>query len=1117
MKKVCNLVSSGWPFLQCSLKMKFTTLFLLTSLAVTYANNVYSQKTKVSLDVINMEVGHVLEKIESTTDFLFIYAVRYVDVKRKVSISVKNEKIEKVLKIIFKDTNTAFEVIGTQVVLKEKKEESALHAVPTISAQPLPPGLQSTISGKVTDAIGPLPGVTIAIKGSTVIAISDKDGNFTINAAPTDTLVFTFLGFATQEKTVGSSTIIDVILLPDMTSLQEVVVNAGYYSVRDRERTGSIAKITAKEIENQPVTNVLSAMQGRMAGVSITQNSGAPGGGYDIQIRGKNSLRTRSSTNDIDGNMPLYVINGVPIGNEITSLYSAQIFPMRSFNPLNSINPNDIESIEILKDADATAIYGSRGANGVILVTTKKGTPRKLNLSINNSYGVSQIVSKMKLMNTEQYLGMRRQAFANDGITSFPATAYDVNGTWDQARYTDWTDTLIGNTATMATTQATLTGGSESTSFLIGLGHTEQTTVFANDFKYVTNTISNNINHRSADNRFLLNVSNLFSIQKNNVVNEDLTRKSLMIQPNAPALYNQDGSLNWENNTFNNPVAIYNSTYSNENKQLLLNFNTDYELFSKFHVKLNGGINYHTFEEWSLRPNTMYNPASAAGQSSAFSSALKSTQERFSFILEPQLSWTYKSDRHQLDLLAGGTFQKEENSQGAVTGTGFQSNAFIRNIGAATTKNILDQTNSEYKYAAVFGRINYQLDNKYIVNITGRRDGSSRFGPNKKFANFGAIGAAWLFSGEDFLKDLPWLSFGKLRGSYGSTGNDNIGDYQYIDTYTVSNFIYNNVAGLVPSRLYNPNYSWEKTTKLEAALELGLFDNRLNLVAAWYRNRSSSQLVGYQLPAITGFNSVLANLNATIENSGLELEFNARPFAKGEFTWDTGINISFPKNKLLSFPGLEGSTYANQYVVGQPTTIAKVFQLEGIDQATGRYIFTDFNGDGRISMPDDNKVIENIAVKYFGGVTNNLRYKNLNLSFLFQFVKQNNWNYNNIMVLPGSTNNQPVELLNVWSPENPNGSYMPYTIGANSAVNTLHTYMQRSNKAVSDASFVRLKNVQLSYKLPLKSNVFKDVNIYVQGQNLITWTKYFGMDPEFTLIGYLPPLKTYAFGVQFNL
>lgn len=973
-----------------------------------------------------------------------------------------------------------------------------------------------TISGTVTASGQPLSGVMISQEGSDQVTKTGSNGTYTMQvSAENPILWFRHPEYAEQRIETSNRTVINISLEQKVKGIEEVILNAGYYKVRDKERTGSMVRVSAKDIENQPVANVLSAAQGRMAGVSITQNSGTPGGGFDVQIRGRNSLRNLSNS-EIDGNQPLYVIDGVPVGGSMTSLYSASILPTKNINPLNSISPNDIESIEILKDADATAIYGSRGANGVVLVTTKQGKNKKLAFSINTNYGLSRVASKMKMMNTDQYLEMRRQAYSNDGISTYPANAYDVNGVWDQNRDTNWVKELIGNTAALYSTQFSLSAGSETTSFLLSLGHSEQATVFRDDFRYRTNTINSNIAHRSKDNRFQLNVSNIFSKIDNNLVRQDISRQAYLLAPNAPRLYNADGSLNWENNTYTNPVAMYNSTYSNDNLQFITNVNAEYEVVSHLKIKLNGGINYNTFKEWALQPNTIYNPSTATGQSSAYSRTSKNNQNRFSYIFEPQAEWNLKKAKYEITVLAGASIQNETNRSGSLVGVGFDSNLFMTNISAAKTRTVGDQINTEYRYAAVFGRINYQYDKRYFLNITGRRDGSSRFGPNKRFANFGAVGAAWILSNENFLKDVRWISFAKLRGSFGTAGSDNIGDYQFLDNYTTSTLIYNNVAGLLPARLFNPDYSWEKTTKLETAIELGFFKNRINFTGAWYRNRSSNQLVGIQLPTVTGFNAVLANLDATVENRGFELELSAKPLSEGAFTWQTGFNISFPKNRLLSFPGLEGSTYANRYVIGESTSIVKLYQYEGIDPATGLYRFKDYNKDGKISSPYDNQVIGNTDVRYFGGWSNNLRYKNWDLSFLFQFVKQDNFNYNRNMLIAGSQSNQPVEVLNVWSPSNPDGAYMPYTTGADGTKSALHTYFQNSTASVSDASFIRLKNVQLGYSIPVPSGFLRSVKVYVQGQNLLTLTNYYGIDPEFVTAGYLPPLRTYSFGAQIN-
>ncbi|WP_319590143.1 SusC/RagA family TonB-linked outer membrane protein [uncultured Draconibacterium sp.] len=971
-------------------------------------------------------------------------------------------------------------------------------------------GQTINVSGRVTDQNNqPLPGVNVVLKESPSIGtITEANGRYFLKDVPSGAVLsFSFIGFKTLEIPLNGRSHLNVQLQEDITTLSEVTVNAGYYTVKDQERTGSIARVRSKELENQPVSNALSSVQGRMAGVNITQSSGVPGGGYNIQIRGTNSLRR-------DGNYPLYIIDGVPATLQSPSALGGTIIPYGEIDPLNAINPNDIESIEILKDADATAIYGSRGANGVILVTTKKGkTGSRTALSINSSYGVSQIARKMKLMDTPQYLEMRRQAYANDGITDYPANAYDINGTWDENRYTDWQEELIGSTATNSMLQFSLNGGGNNSRFLISGSHNEQTTVFSDDFKYKTDNISGNFSHHSSDNRFMLNASGLFSNQSNNLIQTEITSQALRLSPNAPALYQEDGSLNWENNTFNNPLAAYESTYSYKSKTFNSDLNLQYEVLPSLFIKANGGISYTSFEEIMLRPNTMYNPA--YGLTPDFSQAFKNLNQNFSWIVEPQLNYRHTFNNHDFDVLVGGTLQQTQRTTLNIMGYGFESNALITNLAAAANVMVTGDDKTEYRYAALFGRINYKYKERYILNFTGRRDGSSRFGPDQRFASFGAIGAAWIFTKEYFLASGSWLSFGKLRASYGITGSDLIGDYQFLDTYTVSNTLYGGNTSLYPSRLNNPYFSWEKTTKLEAAIELGFLKDRIQFSTAWYRNRSGNQLVGIPLPGTTGFSTIQANLPAKVENKGLEFELNTTPVQSEHFNWNSSFNISFPDNKLISFPGLEGSTYANQYVIGYPTSIIKVYNYEGIDPETGLYQFTDYNDDGNITSPEDNQIIEDIAVKYFGGWSNQFSYRQWEFSFLFQFVNQRQKNYISMMPRPGSMYNQPVEVLNVWSEENPDGKYMPYSSGTNSQINRLHGYLSNSNAAVSDASFIRLKNIQLAYQLQV-NKYLQSARFYVQGQNLLTISDYFGLDPEFSLSGYLPPLKTWSFGIQLN-
>ncbi|WP_232067291.1 TonB-dependent receptor plug domain-containing protein [Flavobacterium bizetiae] len=460
---------------------------------------------------------------------------------------------------------------------------------------------QIEIKGTVKDGSNPLPGVTISVKNKlNVAAISDYSGQYTIAAAPADTLVVSFIGFKTAFIAVKNRKVVDVQLHYDTTILQEVRVNAGYYSVKESERTGNIARITSKDIETQPVTNVLAAMQGRMAGVSIIQQTGVPGGGFDIKIRGQNSLRT-------DANQPLYIIDGVPYSSDPVGYnQTSSIYPAVT-SPLNSINPDAIESIEVLKDADATSIYGSRGANGVVLITTKKGKKGKTVFTVKTSTGAGSVAKFMDLMNTEQYLEMRRQAFLNDKIP-YRATDYDVNGTWDQNRYTDWQKELIGGTSVINNVQGTISGGSDKTQFLLSRNYRQESSVFPGSFPYKKGGGQFNLNHTSQDDKFRLTFSAGFTAQKNNQPAFDLTYDARSLAPNAPALYNPDGSLNWENSTWENPLRNLNAEYKSQTNDLVTNALLSYEIIPSLFIKTSLGYTNLNTIETRTSPSSIYNP-----------------------------------------------------------------------------------------------------------------------------------------------------------------------------------------------------------------------------------------------------------------------------------------------------------------------------------------------------------------------------------------------------------------------------------------------------------------------------------------------------------------------------
>ena len=961
------------------------------------------------------------------------------------------------------------------------------------------------LSGIVKSADGmPLEGVTVWQKDSDNGTQTNEQGFYTLSSTSNATITFEYLGFKTQQLK-ASTNVLNVTMQIDDDTLEELVINAGYYTVTDKERTGSISKITSKEIGQQPVANPLAAMQGRMAGVNITQSSGTPGGGFDIQIRGRNSLRT-------EGNAPLYIVDGVPYPSNTMSDYtvSGQVLPYGNISPLNKMNPKDIESIEVLKDADATAIYGSRGSNGVVLITTRKGSTDKTTFSLQSVTSVSTVSKFMDLMDTQEYLKMRRDAFANDGITEYPANAYDVNGTWEEDRYTDWQKKFIGGKAVSQNTQFSIGGGSGKTSYLFSAGHRNDGTVFIGDFGYKRTNFMLNVSHQSKDNRFSLQGNLQKSDQRNKLMATDFTSQ-MFLAPNAPDLYQSDGSLNWENNTFDNPLANLNAAYLVEIGDIAANVSFKYSLSSKLDAKLSMGLTETDLREYKTVPHTIYNPS--YGLTSKNSSLTQTVSERGNWIMEPQLNWISKTEKGVWNVLVGATVEERREALLGMIASNFTSNDFIMNAANAATQRINKDNEAMYRYMALFGRVNYIHKDKYIVNLTARRDGSSRFGPSNRFGNFGAVAAAWLFSREKIFDSSSWLNFGKLRVGYGITGSDLIGDYQYLNTFAISSYKYDVNVGLDVLRLYNPEFSWENNKKLEIALELELFNGRITTDISSYRNRSSNQLVGIPLPGTTGFPSVQANLNATVENSGWEFTLRTSNISNQNFNWNTSANLSIPRNKLIAFPNLEESTYANTYEIGRPITIRKTYKYKGINKESGLYEFVDENNDGQINLLDRTNAID-VGVRWFGGISNEISYKNILLSFHWQFVKQKVLSPDYYGSISGANRNKPSRATDYFSETNKEALYQKPTSGYNAAAIVAYQNYLMSDAMIIDGSYIRLKSLQLQYTFkPFKNNI--TLNTYAQGFNLFTLSKYWGNDPE-TIGSYLPALRTVAVGFNIN-
>ena len=975
-----------------------------------------------------------------------------------------------------------------------------------ICATPMLAQVGKTVQGTVTEHQLPLSGAMITEKGTDNHTFSDSQGNYQLTLTTDQAiLIIETPNLSIREEEVKNRTLIPIECAEDTIGLNEVVLNAGYYAVKDKERTGAIARITAKEIENQPVNNVLDALQGRVAGLEITPTTGVAGGGYTIRLRGQNSIAA--------GNEPLFIIDGVPFDMNSMSYVgvSGQVLPLANVSPLNSLDPNMIESIEILKDADATAIYGSRGANGVILITTKKGKNGKTSFQFESQTTITEITKKAELLSTDSYLKLRKDAFSYDRTSTYPSTAFDVNGQWKQDKYTDWQQVFIGNKGINHTMNGTISGGNENTSFMLSTALVRESSVFYGNFNY--NRFSNhfNLNHNSNDKRFAINLAVGYSTDQNKLPTSDLTKKALSLSPNAPDLYNEDGTYNWENSTWANPVAALNSYYKSKANQFNSSLNIKYKLFPFLEFLTSAGYNKNDLLDKQFNPNTTRNPSN--GSTSEVSNQIRNTSIRESWIIEPQLNASFNFDKHQFNSSIGLTFNTQDYETISLAASGFLSNDLIDNITAANSIVYLNNNAGQYNYQAVYGRLNYNYDRKYFINITGRRDGSSRFSPENRFANFGAIGAAWIFTEEDFLKGNKLLSFGKIRGSYGVTGNDQIGDYQYLDNYTITKEG-NALVYLQPSRLYNPNFGWEKNNKLNIGLELGFLKNKIQLNVDYYDNRSDNQLIGYTLPATTGFTAIQSNLNAVVQNKGIELGLQVKPIDTPILKWMSAFNLTIPSNKLLKYDELASSNYANQFVIGQSLSIRKLYHLTGINPTTGLFEFEDFNKDQKITAIEDKKVIVDTNPQYYGNLVNSFTWNNLNFDFNFQFTKKKGYHLQQMFTMPGTMSNQLAETFNYWN-NSANPLYQIPSNGSNSAAYTAYQNYLTSDAIIVDRSFIRLKTLAIQYNLPKKLVDQFNLQLYVQGQNLFTISKYKVADPEHNQ-NFLPPLRRYTIGMKLN-
>lgn len=1086
-----------------SYKFFFSLLFAFTVLSPGLKAQYKPVDKRISFVGKNVRLADFFNVVWDQTHMQAFYNDEQLSSEERITVEFKREPLDNVLAFLLRKKQlTWYYREETFVILPKKPGEPDLGQMPDEATMSIP--------GVVIDKSGvPLQNASVIVKGGRKGASTSEAGKFLLSGIRKKTILsISCIGYSPKDIQVFDDDTLKVQLTPAVTGLDEVLVIAYGTSTR-RNLTGAVSEITSKDIAQQPVSDPLLAMQGRIPGLSITQTSGLPGAEVKVELRGRNSIAA--------GNNPLYIVDGIPFpGTALTFNNIADegrtISALGASNPLNMINIADIASIDVLKDADATAIYGSRGANGVILITTKTAKQGRMKMDANIYSGVGTMGHSASYLNTQQYLQMRREAFKNDKTIPQPSD-YDI-GLWDTTRYTDWQKELLGGTAKITDGQIAFSGGDSTIQARVSGGYRRESTIYPGDFNYQKASGRINLNMLSRDKRFKLTIGASYVADKNYLPARDMA-SFIGTPPTAPALY-KDGQLNWEDGTFDNPMASFLKTYNGKTSNLLTNAVISYNILPGLQVKANVGYNLMEMHEVQPNPITAFNPAyNQLGYSFFGNGSSKSLS------VEPQLIYKRSVAKGELEMLIGTTYQQEIRSQDAFYAFGYANDELLETMTAASSIQKLGESYYKYHYNALFGRINYNWEGKYIVNLTGRRDGSSRFGPGRQLANFGSVGAAWIFSREHWVENtLPFLSFGKLRASYGRTGNDQIADYGYYASYSTSP-PYSGLGGLSPTRLYNPNYGWELSNKAEVGLELGFRQDQVLFRASYYHNRSSNQLVRYPLSGLSGFDFIIDNYPAVVQNTGWEFELNTVNVKHRHFSWSTNFNISIPNNKLIAFPNLENTPYNNYFTVGQPLNILKGFHYKGVNDKTGFYEFEDVDGDGKIiAFTKDYNYTKRTGSIFYGGLQNSLHYKGWQLDVLFQFVKQNRYNFLYTHLMPGMADNQPVEVLNRWQVAGNHNGMQQFSQMLENAY-TAYLNMQRSDAVITDASYARLKNLSLSYHLPekwMRSAHLQSTRVYLQGQNLFTITRYKGQDPE-VAGGYeiYPPLRIWTLGLQLVL
>lgn len=954
---------------------------------------------------------------------------------------------------------------------------------------------QRTISGTVTDGQGePLIGVNIVVQGTVTGTVSDLDGNYELTVPEGyNTLIYSYTGYERVTRDLGASDVVDVTMDEMAIGLDEVVV-VGYGTQLRSDVTGNIARVTAEEIENLPVNSFESAIQGRTPGVFVERSSGKLGEGIKVRVRGNSSISA--------SNQPLFVVDGIPITQENQGITNNQ-----PTNPLADLNPADIESIEVLKDASAAAIYGSRASNGVVIITTKRGEEGRTNINVNYQYGISDPTNMIGFLNADEYRELYTEATLRFfGIDPITATEEDENEARqfledqlidgfnsDFETNTNWEELAFADDAGLQQVDISANGGNQNTQFFAGLSYNDQTGILiGNDFQRLSGRLNLD---QSAGERLQFGLGiNLVRTQLDRVANDNAFATPLQLVALAPTqpAFLENGEPNPNTIYYNGLIEQKYSDFQTVTFRTLGNVNATYTFFPGFSFRTEFGTDLLDQREENFQGRQTLDGAPAGDGESRATRVFNYTTNNF---LTFDRSF---GGRHELEAVLGMSFQKSERNITSLQARGFPSDDLTTLVNAAEpvfTASLEDG----FSFLSYFLRATYKFSDRYILNLSGRVDGSSKFGTDNRYGFFPAVSAGWIISNEPWMDNNQTLSFLKLRASYGITGNAPVANFGSLGLWVGNN--YTTFSGLSPSTLPSPDLKWETTQQLDIGLDIGLFRDRLTLELDYYRKLTDDLLLSRPLPGISGYLSIFENVGE-MENEGFEFVLHTRNLV-GEFTWNTDFNIAFNENRVTKLNSdADIIAGVNRVREGEELGVFVTRRYAGVDPQTGDALYDDGEGGTTTSYnAAPNMVVGDPTPDFVGGFNNSFAYKGFDLSFFFQFVYGNDV-YNNAGRFQsnnasGFVDNQTKNQLNRWrQPGDITDVPRAELVGSIGTNN--------SSRYLSDGSYLRLKTATLGYNIPadLLQNIgLRSLRVYVSGLNLLTFTDYEGWDPEVNFTG----------------